>query len=303
MSAPEPPPPAHSAETPELPAIVLVHFGAPALTRRCLACLAEVETEPHRLVVVDHGPGPGLAEALAGTHPRCTILANRANPGFGAGCNLGAAYAFAHGAEAVWFLNNDALLEGPTLGRLLALARSHPQVALWGTQQRDGARLLGADLQGPWFGAGLSVQPATLPAGCRQLEPRESLSGASILVTRPQWARLGPWPEDMFLYLEDAAWCLRAHTQGLPTVLVEVPVTHARSSTIGRRSPLSIFYGVRNTLRLHRQRHPRAGFARLGMALHLLQKRLFQGRWGLLGDTWRGILAGTRGETGRDPRY
>jgi hypothetical protein len=39
------------------------------------------------------------------------------------------------------------------------------------------------------------------------------------------------------------------------------------------------------------------------MALHLLQKRLFQGRWHLLGHTLRGIRAGLRGQTGRDPRY
>jgi len=304
MPTPElPPPPVLPDSARGLPAVVLVHFGAPDLTRRCLACLAAVETEPHRVVVVDHGPGPGLEAALAGVHPHCRILANPANPGYGAGCNQGAHFAFGEGAEAVWFLNNDATLERPTLGRLLALARAHPGVALWGTQQRDGDRVLGADLQAPWFGRGLTVVPAGLPPGCRQLAARESLSGASILVTRQQWQRLGPWPDDLFLYLEDTAWCRRAHALGLPLAMVELPVTHPRSSTIGRRSPLSIFYGVRNQLRLHRQWHPGARAARLGLALHLLQKRLFQGQWGLLGHTLRGILAGTRGQTGRDPRY
>lgn len=288
---------------PSLPAVVLVHYGPPDLTRRCLVRLAAVETEPHQVVVVDHGPMAGLEAALAGSHPRFKVLANPANPGFGAGCNQGAAHAFAAGAGAVWFLNNDATLEGPTLGRLLGLARAHPEVALWGTQQRDGERILGTDLQPPWFARGLEVLPAGLPPGCRQLAARETLSGASILVARPQWERLGPWPEDLFLYLEDAAWCLRAHTLGLPMALVELPVTHPRSSTIGRRSPLSIFYGVRNQLRLHRQIHPGAGLARCLMALHLLQKRLFQGRWGLLGHTFRAILAAAGGQAGRDPRY
>ena len=286
-----------------LPAVVLVHYGAPELTRACLANLAALEPEPHRVVVVDHGPGPDLAAALAGVHPRCTLLANPANPGFGAGCNQGADWAFGAGAEAVWFLNNDATLERPTLGPLLALARSHPRVALWGTQQRDGDRVLGADQQPPWYSGGRVVVPAELPPGCRQVQAWESLSGASILVTRLQWQRLGPWPEDLFLYLEDAVWCLRAHAMGLPVALVELPVIHPRSSTIGRRSPLSIFYGVRNQLRLHAQLWPGARAARFAMALHLLQKRLFQGRWHLLGHTLRGIRAGLRGQTGRDPRY
>jgi GT2 family glycosyltransferase len=285
------------------PAVVIVHFGPPDLTRRCLASLEAMETEPHRVVVVDHGPGEGLDRAFAGSHPRLTVLSNHANPGFGAGCNQGAALAFGEGAEAVWFLNNDATLEGPTLALLLDLARAHPQVALWGTLQRDGHRLLGVDVQPPWCAQGSASPPLELPQGCRRLQARETLSGASILVTAAQWAHLGPWPEDLFLYLEDTAWCLRAHAAGLPMALVEVAVTHARSSTTGKRSPLSIFYGVRNRLRLHRQLRPRSGLARFGMALHLLQKRLFQGRPGLLGPTCRGILAGLRDQTGRDPRY
>lgn len=286
-----------------LPTVVLVHYGTPDLTRRCLACLAATETEPHRVVVVDHGPGPGLGDALAGVHPHCTVLVNLANPGFGAGCNLGAAFAFAEGAQEVWFLNNDATLEGPTFGRLLALAREHPEIALWGTRQRDGKRFFDTDLQPDWFTRRPGAPPSVLPPGCRQLEGRETLSGASILVTRRQWDRLGPWPEDMFLYQEDVAWCLRAHALCLPMALTDLSVVHPRSSTIGRHSPLSIFYGVRNQLLLHRQIHPGAGAARFGMTLHMLQKRFFQGRWGLLPHTLRGILASARGQVGRDSRY
>jgi GT2 family glycosyltransferase len=300
MSDPGHPP---QAPTEDQATFVLVHYGPPDLTRRCLENLAAMEPEPHRVVVVDHGPGAGLAQALAGAHPRLTILANPENPGFGAGCNQGAARAFQDGAQAVWFLNNDATLEGPTLGRLLDLARACPQVALWGTLQRDGTRLLGTDIQAPWFVQPSLDAPLSLPEDCHPLAPRETLSGASILVTRAQWERLGPWPEDFFLYLEDAAWCLRAHLLGLPMALVAVPVLHPRSSTIGRRSPLSIFYGVRNTLRVHRQLHPAAQGERRLMAFHMLQKRFFQGRWGLLGHTLRGIRAGLADQGGRDPRY
>ena len=289
--------------TPPAAAVVLVHYGPPELTLRCLASLGAREPEPHCVVVVDHGPGQGLAQALAGAHPGLTILANPTNPGFGAGCNQGAAHAFAAGAEAVWFLNNDATLEGPTLGPLLALARAFPEVALWGTPQRDGDRLVGADLQPPWCDPGRQGPPLALPAGCRQLGARETLSGASILVTRRQWDLLGPWPEDLFLYLEDTVWCLRAHGLGLPLAMADLPVRHPRSSTTGRRSRLSIFYGVRNTLRVHRLLRPRARCQRCRLAFHLLQKRFFQGRWALLLHTWRGIRAGLADQPGRDPRY
>lgn len=284
-------------------AVILVHYGAPDLTRRCLEALAQRETEPHRAIVVDHNPGPGLAEALAGAHPHLTILSDPSNPGFGAGCNRGAARALADGARTLWFLNNDAVAEDGVLAALVALGRAHPEVALWGTLQVDEHRVLGADVQAFTCPAPGPLPALDLPAGCRLLGPAETLSGASLFLAREAWERLGPWPEDYFLYLEDTAWCMRAHRAGLPLVITSLRIIHRRGSTTGRKSALPVFYGVRNALRLHRELRPGAGGARLWMAFHLLQKRFFQGRWGLLAPTLRGALAGFRDQGGRDPRY
>lgn len=295
----------HESQSPEtpLPAVVLIHFGAPDLTRRCLESLRDTETEAHAVVVVDHGPEPGLGSSLEGAHPRLTILEDFSNPGFGCGCNRGAAYAFAKGAPAVWFLNNDAVLEGPTLAPLLALAAAHPGVALWGTRQQNGRRLQGADRGDAWFSRGLSLKAVEVPPGCRQLGLRESLSGASILVPRGAWDRIGPWPTGYFLYWEDAAWCRKAHGLGLPLVLTDLRIIHRSARTVGKRSPLQAFYSARNRLLLHRELHPGGAFERFCIALYVFQMRLFQGRPALLRAAWHGVWAAHRGQTGRDPRY
>lgn len=283
-------------------AVVLVHYGDPAATRRCVMALVEHEPHPHIVVLVDHGPGDGLVEALANLHPALTVLASHDNPGFGAGCNRGAAWAFDQGAEAIWFLNNDAVIKGPMLGELVDLATRYPMVALWAHTQRDHGRSIGADHHPAWYASILPAYPAP-PAGCRFLGPRESLSGASLFVTREAWTALGPWPRDFFLYYEDAAWCHRAHRLGRPLALLERALDHDRGTTTGRRSPLTVFYGVRNRLLLHRDLHPGAGWVRLLIGADLLQKRIFQFRWGLLRPTWDGLWAAFRNHRGRDPRY
>ncbi|HEX9082458.1 MAG TPA: glycosyltransferase family 2 protein [Holophagaceae bacterium] len=284
------------------PAVILVHYGGAEATRRCVSSLAEHEPFPHMVVVVDHGPDPGLAEALEGLHPDLEVLTAHDNPGFGAGCNRGARWALDQGASGLWFLNNDAVVEGPLLGELVDLADRFPQVALWAHTQRDHGKLIGADVQPAWYALPLPAYPPA-PEGCRFLLPRESLSGASMFVTRESWSELGPWPEGYFLYCEDAAWCLRAHRLGRPLALLTRSLAHDRGTTTGRRSPLTVFYGVRNRLALHRELHPTASAQRLLMGLNLLQKRFFQFRWGLLGPTWKGLWAAARGRQGRDPRY
>lgn len=295
----------HESQAPEapLPTVVLIHYGPPELTRRCLESLREVETQPHAVVVVDHGPKPGLGRSLDGAHPEVTVLEDFSNPGFGCGCNRGAAHAFAAGAPAVWFLNNDAVLEGPILAPLVGLAKAHPQVALWGTHQLNGRRLQGADRQDGWFCRGISPKPVEVPSGCRQLGPRETLSGASILVTRETWDRMGAWPTGYFLYWEDAAWCRRAHALGLPIVLTNLRIVHRSARTVGKRSPLQAFYSARNRLLLHRELHTEGVIERFWIALYLFQMRFFQGRLDLLKAAWRGVGAAHRGQTGRDPRY
>jgi GT2 family glycosyltransferase len=288
-------------EKPSL-AVVTVHYGNPAPTRRCLQALALHETYRHRVIVVDHGPDKGLSEALVGLHPDVTILSAHGNPGFGAGCNLGATTAFSEGAQGVWFLNNDAVVESSMLEELARLSQAHPEVAFWGHHQMEGAHRIGADSQPAWYAVPQPEHPAP-PEGCRYLMSRESLSGASLFVSRQQWERIGAWPSDYFLYYEDAAYSLRAHRMGLAIALLDRAIRHERGTTTGRRSPLTIFYGVRNRLRLHRDLHPNGGMARLLMGLDLLQKRFFQFRWGLLKPTWDGLWAAFRNQSGRDPRY
>lgn len=285
-------------------AVVAVHYGDPGLCVGLLQNLASVEPEPHHVIIVDHGPSSGLDVRLRGLHPSFTVLTDWSNPGFGAGCNKGAFFAFNQGAESIWFLNNDARLDRPVLKTLSDSSRKYPDVVLWGTHQIENGHLIGADIQPSWFEQGNQrFLIAELDCG-RILHPRESLSGASIFVTRAGWDLLGPWPTDFFLYFEDAAWCQRAHRAGLSLGLLELAVAHPRGTTTGRRSPLTTFYGTRNRLLLMADSIPLPNrLPILREAGYLLQRRFFRGQWKLLSHTWNGIRAALMGKRGRDPRY
>lgn len=286
--------------------MVLVHFGDAAPTLRCLASLAAVEGRPHKCVVVDNGSTPPIRDTLLASGFDAEVVEARHNPGFAAACNLGAQAALAGGATALWFLNNDAVVETPLLARFSALAEAHPEVALWGSHQTDRGTRLGADRQPAWFIRGLDALPALPPLeGAKVLGPDETLSGASIFVTRQAWEQVGPWPEWCFLYWEDAAWCRAARASGFALAILEEAVTHDRGTTIGRRSPLAVYYGTRNALLLHRALFADLTGERRRLALYGLQKRLFRGKWRELAPAWQGVqdALATPPVTGRHPRY
>jgi len=299
-----------------LPWVVLVNYGDKGLTSGGLESLAKVESCPHVAIVVDHGPDLAPVEYWEQFHPNVHSLQDASNPGFAAGCNRGAEYALAHGAGSLWFLNNDATLIEPTLGRLLKLTQDSPSVSLWGTYQQDGDRLIGCSTHKGWYARASkgaphrwiscdSIPTTEKTVGCYYecLEPNQSLSGASIFLLKDTWEKLGPWPEKYFLYWEDAAWCLQAHQYGMYMAMADLKIEHAGSATTVRRSPLSTFYGARNQLLLHTEAVPNDRFERLLLKCHMLQKCIFRGRWTLLAPTWRGIVAASKQKGGRDPRY
>lgn len=106
-------------------AVVVVNWNGVADT---LACLASISAGGNRAqpIVVDNGSTDGSLEALRSAHPGVTLIAAGENLGFAAGANLGLRAAREAGFREVVFLNNDTLVEGDALDRIVARLRAAP---------------------------------------------------------------------------------------------------------------------------------------------------------------------------------
>lgn len=282
--------------------VVLVHYGRPDTTWECVRSLQHHEGRQIGIFIADHGPGDALGAFIPPdiSQERLFVTTGE-NHGYSAGCNAAARRAFEVGSEWIWFLNNDTLTQSAILSNLLRLADHFPNVGMWGTLQRNGERLLGEDRLPSWFPTPPSTAPRieNLPDCCHQLGPRETFSGVSILVSRKVWNEIGPWPEWCFLYWEDTAWGLHAHALGIPMVMTDLEIIHSGHMATARHSRTATYYGVRNSLLLHRDCWPSRGGQRFYQACHMLQKRFFQGNWHMLWPTLTAILDARRGYRSR----
>lgn len=218
---------------------VVLHYGDPAKTRRCVAAL------DCAYLVVDNGTGAELADLGQ-------VLRLSENRGFAGGMNAGAAWAMARGAEAVLLVNNDAVL-GPGCAALLAAA---------------GADLAAPTIvhglppaEGPLWYAGGALSRVTGEARHFTADPVADapvpvsfVSGCVLLVRAAAWRELD---EGYFLYHEDADLCWRALDAGL--TIVWVPAARAwheggaATGSQARKAPALDYYDARNGLRLLRQ--------------------------------------------------
>jgi N-acetylglucosaminyl-diphospho-decaprenol L-rhamnosyltransferase len=227
--------------------VVLVNYNGASVLPRSLGALAEnTRSKDVECIVVDSGSADDSWRNVEQHWEKARALRLEENVGFCAACNRGVEAAsggliafvnFDGEAEPGWDVPLRALLEDPSVavasGILLAA---------------DGATVEAAGLEiapnmATW-GRLEGTQRATLPAGPFDVP---AASGALMMVRRDEFLALGGFYEPIFMYGEEADYCLRAGGRIVvdPGSALRHEVGHAAGPP---RSPLRLYYGSRNRL-------------------------------------------------------
>lgn len=196
--------------------VVIVTYKGKQWYDRCFTSLRE-STIPVQTVVVDNASGDGTVEYIEQNYPEIHLIESRENLGFGKGNNLGLKYAYAHGCDFVFLLNQDAWLDSPdTLEQLVGLAMKHPEFgvlspmhisvdksALCTVMEYGGNRYTYQMLSDFYFGVVKDVYETNYVNAAAWLLPRKTLS------------ILGGFDPLIFHYGEDDDYLNRARYHGL----------------------------------------------------------------------------------------
>lgn len=244
--------------------VVLNHRNV-ADTLECAASLARSEVRDQRLVVVDNGSGSAEVERLRVALSPRTVLDAGDNLGYAAGNNLGIRHVLARGAEFVWILNPDTIVEPDTLTHLLRTMHQVPDAGI------VGGRLLNADsspvtiasdggmIDFDQHGASDHLHAGTPDRGVAPSEPYDVdfVSGSSMLVRRAVFDVLGLLPEHWFLYFEETSFNLAVSAAGWRIVVApRARIWHAKRSSGRLPAPTYVYYFVRNRLQFAREHAP-----------------------------------------------
>jgi GT2 family glycosyltransferase len=221
-----------------LVACVLVNWNNARDTADCLASLALQDYPNLRVIVVDNASTGGSLEQLRAAHPWATYIANPENYGFPRGCNIGARHLLAANADFLWFLNNDTVVPPDTASKLVATALAGPSIGVTGAVLFYAHNP--AQIQA-WGGGHISCWSAynrhyltPTPLG-----PGSYITFASALIRRPCFDQLSGLFEGVFMYFEDADFCLRARASGWQLAVASTTaILHKEGGTVKTRSTL-----------------------------------------------------------------
>src|ERR1700680_2070945 len=100
-----------TSATSPLVAVVIVNWNGREDTAACLESLRRDGYPRQFVIVVDNDSADGSAAAVRSGFPEATVIEAGANLGFTGGNNLGIRRALDEGADYVYLLNNDTVVE------------------------------------------------------------------------------------------------------------------------------------------------------------------------------------------------
>jgi hypothetical protein len=234
----------------------------------CLASLTKLDYPNYEIVVVDNGSTDGTFHAIRGAFPQVHIVKHSENLGCAEGVNGEIRYALQAGADYLFIIANDAVVEPSTLKELVLVAEKDPKIGIvspkvyyYGTDKRiwfaRGAKFDWT--KGRFFGFAQDVED---DESFDQEEEAEFFPGGFSLVRIEAIKKAGFLDPGYFIYFDDSDWSHRIHQAGYSgRYAPKARVWHKPSSALGKETEGFHYYRTRNRLFFVKQYAPPGVFA------------------------------------------
>ncbi|BDP43392.1 rhamnosyltransferase (plasmid) [Deinococcus aetherius] len=280
--------------------IVLINYNGWRFTDACLTSLRDLKYPAFRVLVVENGSTDDSLAQLRERWPDLELIEIARNVGFTAANNVGARRALEHGAQHVWFLNNDTVVDPLALSELVNTLEAEPRTGavasvLYDMRVPEQVQAWGGGFVRLWRG------DADMYFGPVARERLHFLGGTSLLVRRAALEQVGLFDERFFMYWEDADFGFRLRAAGWGLAVADGSrVWHVGSASMGEgntrttKSETFELNFTRSAVRFFRKHAPLPAVPILaGPGFHLL-KRVLRGQWGRARAVTRGALQGFR---------
>ena len=280
-------------------AIVVLNWNGWRDTLECLASLEKLNYPNYEVVVVDNGSTDGSQTMIRDAYPGITVLEMGDNLGFAVANNYAIRYAINEGADFLWLLNNDTVVDTEALNALITEAVSDRRVGMVGSKIKWYYQ---PDTIGNAGGAISTSTARTWLVGAGEADvgqwdmPRDVdwVSGCSMLASKELVEDVGLLDRRFFLFFEETDWAIRARQKGWRVrYQPKSTVWHKVSSSVKRDSPNMVFHFARSSV-LFAKKHASSRFLlSLGMtAVFWVLRPLLRGSLAAASAGVRGLISG-----------
>ncbi len=238
-------------------AVIILNWNNAPDTLECLDSIYKSDYPHFTVYVADNGSTDGSLTEIRAAYPQAIYIENKANLGFAEGNNRAILAALKDGADFLFLLNNDAIVQSDTLALLEAAAKAHPNAAFLGPKiyyyDQPSTISFGRTEWSQYDASFIShdLNKDESEAEKRGVSPTGFVSGCALFARSPAIEKVGLMEPKFFLNWEEVDWCSRMLKSGYSCLYV--PYAKAwhkvsRSFAGGNKGPLWLYYYWRNRL-------------------------------------------------------
>jgi GT2 family glycosyltransferase len=269
--------------------VIILNWNGREDTIECLRSVQEVDYSRYRILAVDNASDDGSPEAIRAAFPTVELIVNESNLGFAAGNNVGIEYALQRGADYVFLLNNDTIVDRTVLTELVGACEADPAVGLASpkvyyydcpnTIYYAGARRHWLPLLPNLFGVGEEDH-----GQYDKVREVDYVWGQAMFIEKRVIEDVGPLDPGFFMYYEDCDYCLRTTEAGYKIVYVPMAVMWHKIAKGTEGDYLTRWqYKVKSMLYFHRKYSrfglPQAVLLTIATISRITVRELWRGNW------------------------
>jgi GT2 family glycosyltransferase len=239
---------------------ILVNWNLREDTLACIDSLIAAGQSPEQILVVDNGSSDGSVSALQEKYAGALwIIENATNVGFAQAANQGLARAFTAGAQWVFLLNNDTVVDPEIFNAFGKAQQEHPQYHILAP-----LILFFDDPEHIWFFGDRLVGRTLITTSLFQgqnrnqpipdVTPVDFVNGCGMFIHREVYNKIGLFDESLYMYGEEVDFCWRARAAEFLSASVSAAVMwHKVSRSARRLKPEMRYFRIRNQVIFYRR--------------------------------------------------
>jgi len=264
---------------------VSLNWNGFSLTVPCIDSLKKSTIPFTKIIILDQASTDGSGEKLQQLYEsdnQVHIVHNEKNYGFAAGINIGIKKALDMGAEMVFIVNNDTIVDKDCIQHLYEVLLSNPLAGATGPaimyySNPEKIWQAGGFFNKLKMGASVPAKGKMLSEISKSVSSVSFLTGCALLFPAKTFDKVGLFDQSYFLYSDDVDYCLRIKNAGMNMYFVPAAkVWHKiEDIAIDRTTPLVLYHLARSSVIMLRKNF--SGFERLyGLFLRFTIYTLFR---------------------------
>ncbi len=243
-------------KTPEV-YFVVINRNQYELTRDCLISLQNQDYKNFQVIIVDNGSIDNSINRLENDFENFIFIKLSENIGYSPGNNVGIEYALSNGADYIFLLNNDTVVDRQMLSILMSVSESSNEIGIVGPtmyfSEPPDTIWAGENII-DWKKANIIRKEMGTQCNYETVSQNppigvDYIDTCAILIKNEVFHRIGLMDGRYFINFDDLDLNIRSQRAGYKIVYVPAArIWHRVSSSMGLTSPGTTYYMTRNAL-------------------------------------------------------